>query len=109
MTACQRSEVRKVFYPATKKADVVDDYFGTKVADPYRWMEALDSADVAAWVAAENAVTAAHLSALPIRAHFVKRITALWDYPRVSVPVHEGGRYFYQKNSGLERQPPLYV
>jgi prolyl oligopeptidase len=111
--ACQQtsSEISspKVAYPVVKKGDVVDDYFGTKVADPYRWMEDLDSADVASWVAAENKVTFDYLAGLPRRERFNKRITELWNYPKVSIPVREGGRYFYQKNSGLQRQSPLYV
>ena len=96
-------------YPETKKTDVVDDYFGTKVADPYRWMESLDSPDVADWVAAQNRISAEYLSRLPLREQFKKRITELWDYPKVSLPIQEGGRYFYLKNSGLQRQAPLYM
>ena len=88
-------------YPKPKKGDVVDDYFGTKVADPYRWMEDLDSKAVADWVASQNKVTFAYLAKLPMREHFRNRITQLWDYPKVSIPVHEGGRYFYAKNTGL--------
>jgi prolyl oligopeptidase len=96
-------------YPETVKGEVVDDYFGTKVADPYRWMEDLDSPDVAKWVGAQNTVTFEYLERLPTRARFKQRITELWDYPKVSVPVGEGGRYFYTRNSGLQRQAPLYV
>jgi prolyl oligopeptidase len=113
--ACQRapsqssSSSAKIAYPATAKGDVVDDYFGTKVADPYRWMEDLDSPAVAAWIAAQNKVTFDYLAKLPDRDRFNKRITELWNYPKVSVPVREGGRYFYTKNSGLQRQAPLYV
>jgi prolyl oligopeptidase len=111
--ACQQATSQadspKLSYPATKKGDVVDDYFGTKVADPYRWMENLDSADVSGWVAAENVVTFDYLGRLPRRERFKQRITELWNYPKVSIPVREGGRYFYQKNSGLQRQAPLYV
>ena len=97
-------------YPATQKGDVVDDYFGTKVADPYRWMEDLDSKPVADWVAAQNKLTFDYLAKLPLREHFKKRITELWDYPKVSIPA-SGGRshYFYTKNSGLQRQSPLYM
>jgi prolyl oligopeptidase len=98
-----------VSYPPTPKGDVVDEYFGTRVADPYRWMEDLESPEVAGWVAAQNAVTFDYLDGLPMREHFRRRITELWDYPRVSIPVREGGRYFYEKNSGLQRQAPLYV
>jgi prolyl oligopeptidase len=88
---------------------VVDDYAGTKVPDPYRWMEALDSKEVADWVAASNAVTDPYLAKLPLREHFNSRLTELWNYPRVSVPVIEGGKLFYAKNTGLQRQAPLFV
>jgi prolyl oligopeptidase len=105
---CGHSAPTTLPYPVTKKADVVTDYFGTKVADPYRWMEDLESKDVADWVAAQNAVTSVYLDALPMREAFRKRITELWNYPKVTTPVRRGGRYFYQKNSGLERQAPVY-
>ncbi len=108
--ACHEASLPKASpYPQAKRGDVVDDYFGTKVADPYRWMEDLDSKPVADWVAAENKLTFGYLAKLPLREHFRKRITELWNYPKVSLPVREGGRYFYAKNSGLERQAPVYV
>jgi prolyl oligopeptidase len=96
-------------YPIAKKGNAVDDFGGVKVADPYRWMEDLDSKDVADWVAASNAVTEPYLKALPLRDHFNKRLTELWNYPRVSVPVVENGRIFYSRNAGLQRQAPVYV
>ncbi len=96
-------------YPAAHKGDVVDDYHGTRVADPYRWMEALDSKEVADWVAASNAVTDPYLERLPLRRHFVDRLTALWNYPRIGLPEVEGGRMFYARNTGLQRQAPVFV
>jgi prolyl oligopeptidase len=110
-SACGRAETEapRLPYPVAAKGDVVDDYGGTKVPDPYRWMEALDSKEVADWVAASNAVTDPYLAKLPLREHFNKRLTELWNYPRVSVPVIEGGKLFYSKNTGLQRQAPLYV
>ena len=98
----------KLTYPPTTKGDVVTDYNGTKVADPYRWMESLDAKDVAEWIAAENAVTAKYFETLTLVEPFRKRITELWNYPKVSVPVREGGRFFYQKNTGLQRQSPVF-
>jgi prolyl oligopeptidase len=98
-----------VRYPETRQDDIVDCYGSVSVADPYRWLEDLDSPEVAAWVAAQNACTAAHLAALPLRDHFRQRLTELWDHPRTSLPVVQGGRLFYAKNSGLERQAPIYV
>ena len=110
LAACQRApEEPKLSYPPTQKGDVVDDYAGTKVADPYRWMEDLDAKAVADWIAAQNTVTFAYLEKLPMRQRFKQRITELWNYPKVSLPVSEGGRYFYQKNTGLQRQSPLYM
>lgn len=107
--ACQTRSEPTMTYPATAMGDVVDDYFGTKVPDPYRWLEDLDSPAVAEWVAAQNRLTFGYLETLPMRARFTQRITELWDYPKVTVPVREGGRYFYTKNSGLQRQAPLYM
>jgi prolyl oligopeptidase len=95
-------------YPPTRKTDVVDFYGNVSVADPYRWLEDLDSPEVAAWVAAQNAVTFAHLDTLPHREHLRRRLTELWDYPRTSLPVIESGRLFYAKNTGLQRQAPIY-
>src|SRR5688572_5147169 len=99
--ACQQTAEPNMTYPATTKGDVVDDYFGTRVPDPYRWLEDLDSKETGEWVAAQNQVTFDYLDELPMREGFKQRITELWDYPKVTVPVHEGGRLFYQKNSGL--------
>ena len=100
----------KLTYPQAMTGAVVDDYGGTKVADPYRWMEALDSKDVAAWVAAENAVTEPYLKSLPLRQPFATRLTALWNYPRVGLPeIADNGAMFYSRNSGLQRQSPIYM
>src|SRR5262245_11814336 len=104
LVACQPGQQPQMTYPETIHGDVVDDYFGTRIADPYRWMEDLDSPEVARWVAAQNKITFEYLERLPARARFKQRITELWDYPKVSVPVREGGRYFYTRNSGLQRQ-----
>ena len=99
----------KLSYPTAMTGPVVDDYGGTKVPDPYRWMESLDSKEVAEWVAASNAVTDAYLQALPLRQPFVSRLTALWNYPRVGLPyVVDSGALFYSRNSGLQRQAPVY-
>jgi len=99
----------RISYPPTLKDDIVDDYHGTKVPAPYRWMEDLDSKQVTAWVAAENKVTFDYLATLPMRDHFRRRITELWDYAKITIPVHKGERYFYSKNSGLQRQFSLYM
>lgn len=101
----------KMSYPATRTVDVVDEQFGVKVADPYRWLEndVRGDAEVAAWVVAQNKVTDAYLATLPGRAKFAARIKQLFDYERFGVPVQHGGRYFYQHNSGLQNQAVLFV
>jgi prolyl oligopeptidase len=96
-------------YPHARRGDDADDYFGTTVPDPYRWMEDLDSPEVIAWREAQNALTFSYLARLPLRDRLRERITALWDYPKTGLPVREGGRYFYARNSGLQRQAPIYV
>src|SRR5688572_32418358 len=100
----------KLAYPKAATGSVVDDYAGTKVADPYRWMESLDSKEVADWVTASNAVTEPYLKSLPLRQPFVTRLTALWNYPRVGLPdVVDTGALFYARNAGLQRQSPIYM
>jgi prolyl oligopeptidase len=96
-------------YPQTRKGDVVDDHFGTKVADPYRWMEDLNAPEVKQWVDAENAVTFKYLEALPQRDALKKRITELWNYPKVTPPRYAGRHWFYNRNSGLQRQSVVFT
>jgi prolyl oligopeptidase len=100
----------KLAYPKATIGPVVDDYAGTKIADPYRWMESLDSKEVAEWVAASNAVTEPYLKSLPLRQPFATRLTTLWNYPRVGLPdVVDTGALFYSRNAGLQRQAPIYL
>ena len=96
-------------YPETRRGDVVDDYFGVKVPDPYRWLEDDNSEETKAWVRAENAVTRAFLEAIPERPAIRARVERLWDHERFSKPDKKGGRYFYLRNSGLQPQDVLYV
>src|SRR6476661_3662899 len=105
------SQERKLTYPDTKKVDVADDYHGTRVADPYRWLEddVRTSKEAAAWVADENKVTEAFLNAIPERKAIAKRITDLWNYEKISAPFKVGGRYFFTKNDGLQNQSVLYT
>src|SRR5262249_24518466 len=98
----------RLTYPETRKVDQVDDYFGTKVADPYRWLEDDNSADTAAWVAAENKVTFAYLEKIPARETIKRRVTELWNYERYGLPSKEGPRYIYNRNDGLQNQAVLY-
>ncbi len=95
-------------YPETPRGDLVETLHGTEVADPYRWLEAIDSEDAAAWVSAENVVTDAYLATLPSREKLRSRLEALWDYDRIGVPRQEGPRLFFSKQSGLQNQSVLY-
>jgi prolyl oligopeptidase len=106
--AAQESKLK---YPPTRTVDQVDDYHGTKVPDPYRWLEddVRKSAEVADWVAAQNKVTEAYLSTIPEREAIKKRLTALADYEKYSAPFKVGGRYFLYKNDGLQNQYVLYT
>jgi prolyl oligopeptidase len=94
----------KIQYPKPKKVDQIDDYHGTKVADPYRWLEDPDAADTRQWVQDENKITFSYLEKIPARQQIKDRMTKLMNYERYSVPFHEGGRYFYSKNDGLQNQ-----
>src|SRR3954471_18445636 len=96
-------------YPTTKRIDVVDDYHGTKVPDPYRWLEddVRKSKEVAEWVAAENRVTQTYLEAIPERDRIGKRLTELMNYARYSAPHKVAGRYYFSKNDGLQNQAVL--
>ena len=96
-------------YPVTKKGDQVDDYHGTKVADPYRWLEDDTSAGTAAWVEAENKVTFPYLDAIPFRKQLQARVKELNDYAKYSSPSHKGPYYFFFKNDGLQNQSVLYI
>lgn len=96
-------------YPVSRQDDVVDDYHGVAVADPYRWLEDLDSDETAAWVAAQNQVTQGYLDTLDVRAKYQARLASLWNYARFSVPFREGGRTFMFKNDGLQNQSVLYT
>ncbi|WP_422058076.1 prolyl oligopeptidase family serine peptidase [Sphingomonas sp.] len=98
-------------YPDTRRVDVVDEAFGEKVADPYRWLEndVRNDKEVAEWVAAQNKVTDAYLDTLPGRDIFKARIKQLFDYERFGLPTRKGSRYFYSHNTGLQNQNVLWV
>ena len=96
-------------YPVTKKVDQVDVYHGTKVADPYRWLEDDMSAQTAAWVEAQNKITFPYLEAIPYRAQLQARVKQLSDYAKYSSPSRKGPYYFFSKNEGLQDQSVLYI
>ena len=96
-------------YPHTATVDHVDDYHGTKVADPYRWLEDLDSEETRRWVEAQNAVTFEYLAKIPERDKIRKRLNALWDHEKFGIPWKRQSRYFYMHNTGLQNQSVLYA
>jgi prolyl oligopeptidase len=95
-------------YPSPPTSDTMDDYHGTKVADPYRPLENPDSPETRAWIDAENKITFSYLEQIPERKQLRDRLTQLWNFERYSVPVKENGRYFYTKNDGLQNQSVFY-
>jgi prolyl oligopeptidase len=96
-------------YPPARKSDQVDDYHGVKVADPYRWLEDLDSEETRNWVEAQNKLSFGFLESIPARAELKDRLTKLWNYEKYGIPFKEGERYFYTRNSGLQNQAVLYT
>ena len=102
-------DAQSLTYPPSRKSDVVEDYHGTKIPDPYRWLEDVDSPETRAWVEAENRVTFAYLEQIPERERIRRRLTELWDYPKYGAPFKKGGRYFFFKNAGLQNQSVLYT
>ncbi len=96
-------------YPSSPAGDVVDIYHGRKVADPFRWLEDVESEKTEAWVKAQNEVTQSYLSKLPSRGPMRDRLEELWNYARYDLPVQRGGKYFFTHNDGLQNQSVLYV
>jgi prolyl oligopeptidase len=96
-------------YPQSKRIEHVDEYHGTRVPDPYRWLENESDVETRRWIAAENALAQPYLEAIPARARIKQRLTQLWNYERYEIPVQRGGRYFYLRNDGLQNQSVLYV
>jgi prolyl oligopeptidase len=98
-----------VQYPETRKDDQVDDYHGTKVADPYRWLEDDNSAETLEWVDAQNQVTRSYLEQIPYRSQLKQRLQELYNYPKYGIPSRSGAYYLWSKNDGLQNQSVLYV
>jgi prolyl oligopeptidase len=96
-------------YPATRKADVTEELHGTKVPDPYRWLEDDNAAETKSWVAAQNAVTESFLETIPQRAEVRKRLADLWNFERTGAPQEYGGKWFFTHNTGLQNQSVLKV
>ncbi len=108
-TMSEVADMNNITYPTTRKDEtVMDDYHGTTIKDPYRWLEDDHSEETMNWVKAQNKVTFDYLHALPGREKLINRLTELWDYPKYSSPFKEGGKYYFFKNDGLQNQSSLY-
>ncbi|MDP4964445.1 MAG: prolyl oligopeptidase family serine peptidase [Salibacteraceae bacterium] len=105
----ESAEKMNITYPETRKdTSVVEDYFGTKVADPYRWLEDDRSAETEAWVTAQNEVSFGYLQKIPFRDKIKDRLTDLWNYEKYSAPFKRGDFTYFYKNDGLQNQYVLY-
>lgn len=102
------ARAQELQYPKTRKVNHTDTYFGTVVADPYRWLEDDRSPETAAWVAAENRVTNSYLDKIPYRTQIKARLQQRINYPRYSSPSKHGNLFTFYKNSGLQNQAVLY-
>ena len=103
------SREKKFTYPPARRDDVVENYHGILVADPYRWLEDATAQDTRDWREAQRRFTQAFLDALPARGFIKARLTELWNYPRASVHAKAGLRYFFTRNDGLQNQDVLYM
>ena len=109
LLGCEPSDQGSLVYPQAHTVDRVDDYHGTPVADPYRWLEDVDAPATRTWIANENAFTRAWLEALPQRAAIRRRLESLWSFERYGLPRVEGGRTFYTRNDGRQNHSVLHV
>jgi len=109
LAACSEKKIKVMEYPKTKKGEVVDTYFGVKVADPYRWLEDDKSKETADWVKAENTVTFDYFSKIPFREGIKKKLTKMWNYPKYGTPFFKGKYFFFFKNDGMQNQSVLYI
>ena len=103
------AQQKKLVYPETAAVDITDEYFGTQVQDPYRWLEDDTSAATAAWVEAENKVTFEYLKQIPFRQKLQERLTELTNYEKIGTPFKKHGKYYFYRNDGLQNQSVLYV
>lgn len=108
LISCNGPVKKKIEYPVTKKGDVTDNYFGTKVPDPYRWLEDDKSPETAAWVKEQNLVTFGYLANIPYREEIKSQLEKMWNYEKYTPPFIEGGYTYYSKNNGLQNQFVVY-
>jgi prolyl oligopeptidase len=108
LTTCNSPKKNNIAYPETRKTDISDDYFGTNVSDPYRWLEDDKSEETAAWVKEENKVTFGYLENIPYRNNIKSRLEKMWNFEKFTQPFNEGGYTYFSKNNGLQNQYVLY-
>jgi prolyl oligopeptidase len=108
MISCNGPVTNKITYPVTKKGDVIDSYFGTKVSDPYRWLEDDKSAETSAWVKEQNKITFGYLETIPFREELKSRLEKMWNYEKFTAPQKEGAYIYYSRNDGLQNQFVIY-
>jgi prolyl oligopeptidase len=111
LTSAALAQESNIVYPESKTVDHVDNYHGTEVPDPYRWLEddVRESPEVAAWVESQNEVTFKFLKSIPQRDAIEERLTELWNYEKISPPFKRGGRYYFSRNDGLQNQSVMYM
>lgn len=107
--AYAQNPASNLLYPKSKVVDQIDDYHGTKINDPFRWLEDVDSEDTKSWVVEQNKLTFDYLESIPARARFKQRLTELWNFERYGLPRQYGKTYFYTYNNGLQNQNVLYT
>jgi len=108
MIATNMMQAQNLQYPKAAKDGTVDEYFGVKVNDPYRWLENDTSEQTSAWVEAENRVTNAYLQKIPFRRKLLKRLTELSNYEKISAPRKRHGKWYFSRNDGLQNQSVIY-
>ena len=108
LISCNGPVKKKIVYPLTKKGDVIDTYFGTKVPDPYRWLEDDKSVETAGWVKEQNKVTFGYLEAIPFREEIKSRLEKMWNYEKYTAPQKEGAYTYFSRNNGLQNQFVIY-
>jgi len=110
MTGCEQPQKKITLdpYPITNKVEQSDDYFGTLVEDPYRWLEDDNSEETAEWVTAQNKVTFGYLDQIPFRSKIKERLEQIWDFPKYGSPFKEGNNYYFFKNDGMQNQYVMY-
>ncbi len=108
LISCNGPVKKKIVYPLTKKGDVIDTYFGTKVPDPYRWLEDDKSVETAAWVKEQNKVTFGYLEAIPFREEIKSRLEKMWNYEKYTAPQKKGVYTYFSRNNGLQNQFVIY-